>query len=67
MGTGGIFLSYRLLRNYPLFAAGSFNVLLGYVEGTIVDEEDNTADGDINHTYKEDPMTAYGFNGTLGL
>ncbi len=67
MGTGGVFISYRLFADTPLFFSGSFNILLGYVEGTVVDTDDNTPDGVINNTFEQDSMSAYGFNGTMGL
>lgn len=67
MITGGVFLSYRLSQSHPLYTTGSFNVLLGAVEGTTNDREDDTPDGEINNTYRDESMPAYGFNGTLGL
>jgi len=68
MLSGGLFLSGRVFRDFPLSAFIAGSVSLGVVHGMAADMPETAPDdGVIDATYRADTHPAWGFNGSLGL
>lgn len=68
LGSLGMFMSTRFLREWPLSFFASGSVSLGAVNGKVRDAPvDDWTDGVIDLSYHSDSMAAWAFTGTLGL
>jgi hypothetical protein len=68
LGSLGVFISTRFIREWPLSFFTSGSASIGMVRGMVVDSGDNVwDDGIIQTAYHTESMTAWALTGTLGL